>query len=101
MESNTSQEQERPKIFDRFPFLKYIKGRLVDYVDVETGRRYTGHVEMYYRDTGKIRIGWDNGATTFHDFEKDSKWIFQVVKHEYKGKTFKVVEREGQKGIIV
>lgn len=83
MESNTDQKVEKKVVlplFERFPFLEYIKGRLVDYVDEETKRRYTGHVAMYYKDTGRVRIDWDNGATTFHDFTKDSKWLFQVVK---------------------
>jgi len=56
-----------------------LKERLVDYVDPITKERWTGHVAMYYKDTGRIRIDWDNGATTYHDFTSDSKWILKVA----------------------
>jgi hypothetical protein len=74
-----AQGKEKNKIYKKFPFLHYVKGRLVDYVDPETKERYIGHVAMYYKDTGKIRIDWDNGAMTFHDFKKDSKWVFHQL----------------------
>jgi hypothetical protein len=87
MESDLGQDQDQGqqnkkvvKIFDRFPFLEYIKGRLVSYIEPETKKQYVGHVAMYYRDTGRIRIDWDNGATTYHDFTtQDSKWLFHPV----------------------
>ena len=79
MESESSQGNEKDKIYKTFPFLHYVKGRLVDYVDTETKRRYTGHVAMYYKDSGKIRIDWDNGATTYHNFKRDSCWLFKTV----------------------
>lgn len=79
MESNTHQEQGNKKTFnDDYPFIHYLKGRLVDYVDPITKKRWTGHVAMFYKDTKRIRIDWDNGATTYHDFSVDSKWIFNV-----------------------
>lgn len=82
MESDTYQEEveERLNIYSEFPFLKYIKGRLVSYVNPETKKIYVGHVAMFYLDTGKLRVDWDNGATTYHDFKKGSKWIFHAVK---------------------
>lgn len=86
MESNTDQDQgkvqEKNRIYNQFPFLHYIKGRLVSYIDPETKKTYVGHVAMYYKDTGKLRIDWDNGATTYHDFEEDSKWIFHVARRK-------------------
>lgn len=81
MESNTHQESgERKKFAETHQFIQYLKGRLVDYVDPVTKERWTGHVAMYYKDTGRIRIDWDNGATTYHDFTVDSRWIFKTVK---------------------
>lgn len=83
MESNMNQEQGNKKTFnDSHPFLHYLKGRLVDYVDPITKKRWTGHVAMFYKDTKRVRIDWDNGATTYHDFSVDSKWIFKTVKEK-------------------
>ena len=82
MESESSQgkgEDERYRIYREFPFLKYIKGRLVSYINPETKKVYVGHVAMFYRDTKKLRIDWDNGATTYHDFGDDSKWVFHIA----------------------
>lgn len=80
MELNISQERKIKKsMYDSFPFLKYIKGKLIDYVDPETKTRWTGHVAMYYKDTNRIRIDWENGATTYHNFSDDSAWIFKPV----------------------
>lgn len=78
MESNLDREQKKKSLLDEFPFLKEIKGRLVSFIDPETKKRYVGHVAIYYKDTGRIRIDWDNGATTKHDFSVDSKWVFSV-----------------------
>ena len=83
MESDLNQDKGKVRkekiLYKEFPFLYYIKGRLVSYIHPETKKVYVGHVAMYYCDTGKIRIDWDNGAITYHDFKKDSKWIFHKV----------------------
>lgn len=79
-ESNQNTGEEKHRLYREFPFLHYLKGRLIDYVNPETKKRYTGHVAMFYKDTGKVRIDWDNGATTFHDFKEDSKWILRLSK---------------------
>lgn len=79
MESNSDQERKNKTIYEVFPFLFYIKSRLVSYVNPKTKKRYRGHVAMFYNDTKKIRIDWENGARTSHNFTEDSKWIFHLV----------------------
>lgn len=71
---------QQQKLFETFPFIHYLKGRLIDAIDEETGERWTGHVAMFYRDTGRIRIDWDNGATTYHQLGEDSMWLFKLAK---------------------
>jgi len=83
MEQNSDQEQKKATLFERFPFLLYLKGRLISYVDKETGRRYTGHVAMYYQDTKRIRIDWCNGCSTTLRMGQDAVWLFKV-KHKEK-----------------
>ena len=89
MESDSNQDQgtvtkkKNERIIDKYPFLGDIKKRLVSYVNPETKKVYVGHVAMFYKDTKRLRIDWDNGATTFHDFgTEDSKWLFHLVKRD-------------------
>jgi len=79
MEQNSDQEQKKT-LFEQFPFLLYLKGRLISYVDKETGRHYTGHVAMYYHDTQRIRIDWCNGLTDYYKMGKDAVWLFNNIK---------------------
>jgi len=83
MESESNQDLEKEivkdELFIKFPFLKYIKGRLISHVDPETKKRRVGHVAMYYYNTQRLRIDWEDGLTTYHDFAKDTKWIFHPV----------------------
>ena len=78
MEQNSNQERRKKTLFEKFPFLLCLKSRLITYVDKETGKRYTGHVAMYYWDTGKIRIDWSTGWTDYYLIGDDAVWLFKT-----------------------
>lgn len=79
-EQPEGEKEKNQTLYEEFPFLLHVKSRLVSWVCPDTGRKYTGHVAMYYKDSGRIRIDWDNGATTYNNFTTDSRWVFKLAR---------------------